>query len=291
MKGKTIVVVIAVVAVAIVVLFKMLSSSDKDRNEPPAKPARVKTNVATPGKIADKSKAKKIARDRRERGANDVSRVKRKIRRHVSSKDQYTSTERRLVDKLQDASDDNDLEKVRTAVAEIMAQKNPELKEEAISTLGFFGKDALTDLMAFLKDPQQSVVDSATDAISLALEELDEEDSEFKAEFISTLLSFDGLCGQEAVDAFVGQLESLGSSNEKLAVQSMVRLIEDEKVDTKVKSRLKEAYEFVTSEAYTTLEAAEKWYLEKEAEEAADAAENDSEDDANDTSDDDDDGI
>ena len=281
MKRKAIVamIVVAVAAVAAVALFKVFSSNDKDRNAPPAKPAIVKTDVATPGAIADKSKAKKRARKHRVRGTNNVSRVKRKIMPRVPIEDPYTLAERRLADKLQDASDDNDLSKVRKAVAEIMSQKNAELKNEAISALGFFGKDALSDLMKFLKDPSLEVVDSATETISSALSELEDEENGFKAEFISTLLSIEGLCGKDAIDTFAGQLESLGSSDEKLAVQTMVQLIEDGKVDKKVKARLKEAYEFVTSEEYTTFEAAEKWWNQKTEEEAAEAAEDSEADD------------
>ena len=131
--------------------------------------------------------------------------------------------------------------------------------------------------MVFLKDSSQEVVDSATDAISSALSELEDEENGFRAEFISKLLSVDGLCGKESIDTFVGQLESIGASDEKLAVQTMVLLIEDDKVGKDAKSRLKEAYEFVTSEEYTTFEAAEKWWNNKTEEEAAEAAKDDAE--------------
>ena len=152
-------------------------------------------------------------------------------------------------------------------------QKNPDLKIEAIDALGFFGKEALSDLLPFLRDAGQDVVDSAVSRISSVLDELEENEKEFKAEFITTMLSMKELCNAEATDQFIGQLESIGSDDEKLAVQMITQLIEGEQIDGIIKARAKEAYEFVTGDAYTTFEAAEKWYAEKVAEEDAEKAE------------------
>ena len=291
MKVKTIVVALAAVAAAAgaLVLFKTPSPADDGRAvEQGERRARKPREGAAPGDSA--ARPARIVSPRRMRlrdATNGVSRVRRK---KLRVEDTYTPQERRLADGLQDASDDNDLEKVRKAVKEIMSQKNPELKVEAISTLGFFGKESLNDLMVFLKDPSQEVVDQAADAISRSLDELEDDEKEFKAEFISSLLSVDGLCSKDNADIFVGQLESIGSSDEKLAVQTIVQLIEDKSVGKGVKARLKEAYEFVTSEEYTTFEAAEKWFEQKVEEEQADAdeAELPAEDTGSDTETDDD---
>ena len=279
---------IALLAIVIVALSMILSSGDEGRVKASTDSIREtvkKANVRTP---ADIIKAGEGGRRRQAGETNGVSRVKRR-RPRVPAVDHYTAEERRLADNLQSAADDSDIGEVRKAVAEIASQKNPELKQEAISALGFFGKDALTDLMAFLKDPDQEVVDSAADTISSALDELEDEENVFKAEFVSTLLSVDGLCSEDAINTLAGLLESIGSSDEKLAVQAMVNLIEDEKVGKGVKSRLKEAYEFVTSEEYTSFEAAEKWYRQKIEEEASETA--DDEDAADDYKNDVEDGV
>ena len=68
----------------------------------------------------------------------------------------------------------------------------------------------------------------------------------------------------------------------------MVNLLEDGKVGKRVKTRLKEAYKFVTGEKYTTFEAADKWYRQKMAEEQEEAAGADESDDDDKKSDDDD---
>ena len=138
---------------------------------------------------------------------------------------------------------------------------------EAINALGFYGKDSLKDLMAFLKDSSREVIDAATDRIALSLEELGEDESDFKVEFISTLLSIDGLCGKDAVERFVGQMEALGAGNAKVVVPALVSLIDGKDAGDFVKAKAKEAYKFVTGEEYTTFEAAEKWYTAKAAEE------------------------
>ena len=188
--------------------------------------------------------------------------------RHVRQvEDPYTPEERKLADTLQDASDENSLGSVRKAVVAIMRQENPELKIDAINALGFYGKDSLKDLMAFLKDSSREVIDAATDRIALSLEELGEDESDFKVEFISTLLSIDGLCGKDAVERFVGQMEALGAGNAKVVVPALVSLIDGKDAGDFVKAKAKEAYKFVTGEKYTTFEAAEKWYNDRVAEE------------------------
>ena len=204
---------------------------------------------------------------------------KKAMRIRVKAEDLYTPEERKLADNLQDASDENSLAGVRKAVSAIMGQKNAELKVEAINALGFYGKDSLQDLMEFLKDPSQEVVDAATDRIALSLEELGAEDNAFRAEFIYTLLSVDGLCGKDAVVRFIGQLETMGSGDEKEAVQTLVSLINGDNIGDVVKTKAKEGYQFVTGEEYTTLEAAEKWYNDKLTEEEQEKQEESDDDD------------
>jgi hypothetical protein len=213
----------------------------------------------------------RAAAGRKARGTNVVARIKRT--RTVRLEDSYTPAERLLADRLQSALDGNRLADVREAVAKMKGQKNPDLKIEAIDALGFFGKEALSDLLPFLRDVSQDVVDSAVSRISSVLDELEENEKEFKADFITTMLSTRGLCNAEATDQFVGQLESIGSDDEKLAVRMIAQLIEGEEIGEKIKARAKEAYAFVTGDAYTTFEAAEKWYAEKVAEEEAEKAE------------------
>ena len=221
------------------------------------------------GAMPDKSKQIPVMRrgeteQKQEEVTRSEDRASKKARRiFVQEEDAYTQEEQKLADNLQAASDDNDLGEIRKAVAKIVTQKNPELKQDAITKLGFFGRDALSDLMAFIKDSDDDVVSAATDAISRALEELDEDEKAFKAEFIATLLSVEGLCSKDAVEGLVGQLESLGSDDDMLAVQTILNLLSDTKVGDVVKTRLREAYGFITSEGYTTAEAAEEWLSQK----------------------------
>ena len=291
MKMKVIVAAAAAVALAVaaVVVSKTFFREGGEVAEGrPEQAGKAKATVPTPEKKSAKAERGEKPRRPVVTAATKAA-LKKKIKKlRGPVEDQYTPSERRLADTLQDASDDNDLGKMREAVKGILAQKNAELKMEAVSALGFFGKDSLTDLMAFLRDSNQEVVESAASAISSALDELDEEENGFRAEFISTLLSVDGLCKRDTADIFVGQLECIGSSDEKLAVQTMVNLLEDGKVGKSVKTRLKEAYKFVTGEKYTTFEAADKWYRQKTAEEQEEAAGADESDDDDKKSDDDD---
>lgn len=267
MKKSAIVVVLSV----LVVVLAIWAVSGLFSGRPVKDPA--------PNPVVEKiSGAKLIAEEKprgRDVGENSGMRKSRRngkdaktVVRHVRQvEDPYTPEERKLADTLQDASDENSLGSVRKAVVAIMRQENPELKIEAINALGFYGKDSLKDLMAFLKDSSREVIDAATDRIALSLEELGEDESDFKVEFISTLLSIDGLCGKDAVERFVGQMEALGAGNAKVVVPTLVSLIDGKDAGDFVKAKAKEAYKFVTGEEYTTFEAAEKWYTAKAAEE------------------------
>ena len=294
MKKSAIVVVLAVLVAALAIWVMLGLFSDRPVEEEPApapapaarriatiKPAAVEKRRAKDAGVGRKGDRKKKAQ-RRDKGADR----KGKRIRIGKVEDTYTPEERKLADRLQDASDEKGLDGVRKAVAAIMGQKNPELKVEAINALGFYGKDSLKDLMEFLKDPSQEVVDAATDRIALSLEELGSDDNAFRAEYIYTLLSVDGLCGKDAVGRFVGQLEAMGSSDGKAAVQTLVSLINGEGVGDVVKTKAKEAYQFVTGEEYTTFDAAEKWYNSKVADEEAEKQDEPEEDEEEESPDD-----
>lgn len=269
---KSVIVIVLTVSVAALAIWVMIGSfTDRPVKEStPKPPPTVEESVAIKPTAVEKLRGRDRGKNngiRKNKRRRDNGEDKKVSRVRIKVEDTYTPEERKLADDLQEASDENGLAGVRKAVAAIMGQKNPELKVEAINALGFYGKDSLKDLMAFLKDSSEEVVDAATDRIALSLEELDDEDNAFRAEFISTLLSIGGLCSKDAVERFVGQLESMGSSDWKVAVQTLSSLINGEDVGDVVKTRAKEAYQFVTGEEYTTIEAAEKWYNDKVAEE------------------------
>ena len=269
MKRSIMLAVACVVAVLAILAARMFMSS-------PAKAPVVEKSANKAAHRRAIPETRPVVRQTRERGreraagTNAAARPRRRTVR-VKIEDSYTRAERALADRLQDASDENSLDAVREAVADIMKQGNPDLKVEAIDALGFYGKDSLTDMMAFLRDKNQTVVDAAVDRIAQALDELQDNENTFKAEFITTLLSTKGLCGKDAVDRFVGILEAFGSGDEKLAVQTIVFVLEGDDVAEDVKARVKEAYKFVTTEDYTTFEEAEKWFSDKAAEEQMDA--------------------
>ena len=276
MKPKTIlagaVVVAAAVAVA-AILFKLLIYGD-DGDIVATDEVRQEKSVGEESGATALSA--NIVNRRKARGTNAVSRLKQRVRRvrlSVPIEDPYTPEERRLADDLQSATDENDLDAVRKEVEKIKKLGSADLKSEAMDALAFFGRSALSDLMQFVKDKDQEVIDVAADKIAFVLDEMEEEDNKFKTEVLSTLLSFDGLCSEDAIETFVGQLESIGSGDELLAVQTLVDLIDSGTVGENVKKRAKEAYEFVTGEEYTDFKKAERWFAEKADELAAEKAE------------------
>ena len=157
-----------------------------------------------------------------------------------------SGADRRLAEGVQAALDDEDVEAVRRL---------------AVEALEWFGEKALGDLTPFLADADGDVKEAAMGAVEQALAQM--EDERAKIAYVEAVASVPGACTADGLEMLAGQLR--GVDDEAAAVAAAARVIASG-ADPAAVAAMREVYEFLTGEAYTTPEAAERWRAEKAAE-------------------------
>lgn len=166
-----------------------------------------------------------------------------------------TPQERALATRIEKALDEERLEDAVACAKEALASKNPEVRQAMVDTLGWFGEKALPELTPFLADPDEDVRDSAMNEWSMAVSQIENE-----AEKLGVVeLAMNVLTDEDALEDISGEYIGV---DEKLAVESLVRLIEANGSAAGV-AKAKETYEFVTGDEWTSSAAAAKWIAEE----------------------------
>lgn len=160
----------------------------------------------------------------------------------------------KTMDEIQSALDDESLDAIRKLAAMALSSSTAEVRQKAVDALGWFGKDALAELLPFLADADEDVRSSAMGAVEHALSQVENEG--MKARYIEMLVNVNGACSEDGLAMLSGQLNGLSDSS--LAVATAVRIIQANPGEAAVEE-MKEVYQFHTNEDYTTPEAAEKW--------------------------------
>ena len=173
------------------------------------------------------------------------------------SDSEFTATERKTVDRIQSALDDDDLGKLKEELGAASASTNAAVRTKAVEALNWFGNKALPELTPFLADSDEEVSSAAMDAVVQALNVAEDKE---KLTYIESILSVKGACSKDGVTMLCGELNGL--QDEVGAMAAIVRIIADD-LNPEANDALKESYKFITGEDYTTVEAAQKWIDEK----------------------------
>lgn len=169
--------------------------------------------------------------------------------------DDLSPAEQTLKDAIEKALDDENVTAARTLAAQAMIASNVEIRRAMVDTLGWFGVKALPELTPFLADPDEEVRDSAMNEWSMAISEIEDDGEKLGV----VELAMHVLTDEDALDNISG--EYIGA-DEKMAVESLLRVIEAEGSETGIE-KAKETYEFVTGEEFVDRAAAEKWIAEE----------------------------
>lgn len=263
-------VVLVIVALAVAALLWMLHGQDpaSEGNQTTAKSSLIQ-DAASAKKSLRKNAAKaKTAKAMAQKGP--AQKDKRAFRR-MPVADNYSPEDRKLADAVQAALDDDDLEQARKAVAEAMKSENPEVRQEAVDALGWFGDKALVDLTKAISDKDENVAESARSHVEDALMGIEDDDRAFvlAAEYLKLFAE-----DENAVTMFAGVLSSAGSriidpddadSAEDVAKAKGNRAgIVDVVAEMigkggKLAEKGRELYEEIVGEEWTDRAAAEKW--------------------------------
>ena len=164
----------------------------------------------------------------------------------------YPQEEQELMAAAEKAIELDDLEMARALAASALDSPNQELRESVVDALGWFGEDAMAELLPFMADSDEDVADTAKSHWMSALQEVD--DDGVKAGIIEmsmkAITDVDML--EDVADEFIG-------IDELAAVQVVVNLIEEGGASA---DAAKEVYNSITGEDWSDVDAAEEWLQE-----------------------------
>ena len=163
--------------------------------------------------------------------------------------------DRRLMDAIEQGRDDDDLERLVKLIPDVTASTNAEVRAELVDAIGWFDVQGMNHLLPFMADSDEDVRESAIDNWTSALDEV--EDEKTRANMIGAVMQV--LTDEDALESMSSGLIDM---DEKIALQTLVDVIEGGKASPEGVAAAREQYEFLTGDEYTTIEAANQWLEE-----------------------------
>lgn len=248
---KTKIKFIAFIAVAALCVMLALVVHKGDGNRPKEVPQAMKGEAKRPGRVTPRT-GRKLSRGN---GAKRLAKPVLPVMDDDEEDDGFTPEERALSKRIEEALDEEDLKKAVACAKEALNCPNAEVRQSMVDTLGWFGVKGLPELTPFLADADEDVRDSAMNAWSMALSDIDDE-----AEKLGVVeMAMGVLTNEDALEDISG--EYIGA-DEKLAIESLLRIIEGGGSAQGIE-KAKETYEFVTGDEFAGRAAAEKWIAEE----------------------------
>ena len=170
---------------------------------------------------------------------------------------ELSAEDERRINEIQTALDEEKLSDVKSLAEKLIDHPSAAVRQKAVEALQWFGAKALDTLTPYLADADEDVRTTAMDAVEQSL--LQMEDEKAKLDYIESLFQVRGACDEDGLAMLGGQLKGL--SDGAAVVAAAVRVIEANR-DPAAAKEMREVYEFVTGEPYTTPDAAQKWLQE-----------------------------
>ena len=171
------------------------------------------------------------------------------------AEDDMSPEDRRLMDAIDKGRDEDDLELLVKVIPAVSASTNAEVRAELVDAIGWFDVKGMNHLLPFMADPDDDVRESAIDNWTSALGEV--EDEKMRAQMVGAVMQV--LTDQDALESMVNELIDM---DERVALQTLVDVIEGGKAAPQGVAVAREQYEFLTGEEYTNLDAANQWLAE-----------------------------
>lgn len=264
-----IVIAAAVVAVAVVVAFLLLKGQGKEepkakvRNAPKAergngavkstrKPYLTQKNAAT---SAVKYPTKSTGNKKRPGGmkAGRIGGTGDEVYTDSDGKP-YPPADQKIMAAADAAIENDDLEGARSLAEAALKSDNADLKEKVVEALGWFGEAAMAELTPFMSDANEEVAKAATDNWVDALQNMD--DDGVKAGVVE--MSLKSIRNKDILEVVADEL--VGLDDHLAAVQAIANVMEGDSSPAAEAAR--EAYETITGEKWSGVDAAEKWLQE-----------------------------
>lgn len=199
-------------------------------------------------RAAELSEAAKEARDERLQNREESRLLEKVI---TMLQEELSEPEKVYLKQLKEALESDDNKQIIAVARLAVKSGSKEVKEKAIDALGWVGPDALPELTEFLMDEDEDVVMAAIDKWEEAIRECEEE-----ADIINnTMLGMMAIRDEAACDYLSMNLIKSGEAS--LAVEAIVQLMQCD--NTACHSPAKEAYEWITNQEWTGVDAAKAW--------------------------------
>ena len=205
------------------------------------RPATVRSVTNKTGRIA-----KIVAGGRLGAGGDDVFRDE--------NGKAYPEKEQALMRQALAVIENDDLDGARALAEKAVDSDNAELRAMVVDALSWFGQSALAELTGYMSDADEGVAGEARSCWMRALQEI--EDDGLKAGVVE--LALNELKNREILDDVVNELVGI---DELAAVQVLANVIVDGE-NSKAVPAAKEAYNSITGEDWSGVDAAEAWLQE-----------------------------
>lgn len=167
----------------------------------------------------------------------------------------FPKVDQEIMTRLDAAFEADDLEEIRAVADAALASRTVEVRENVVNALGWYGSKTLVEMTPFLSDNNEDVAQQAHDEWMAALQEMDEDST--KAAVIEMTLY--ALSDKDMLDDVAGELVGI---DELAAIQVIANVMEN---GGSAVPYATEAYENITGEEWTGVDAAEAWLQENYA--------------------------
>jgi len=195
--------------------------------------------------------------------------------------------DRKRAEALQEALDNEDFSATAKAAKEALRSENPEIRQNAVEALGWFGAEALPELTTCMADADEDVRNAAANLWELAVQELESPAEQLPVVMAAfgalkdedQLTSLGGILGGAALQWIDGEEDAGEVAKRRLSVvQGLVDIIEGEGCDPRNVAAAKQAFEDVCGHEWISFEEAGRYLEDPEgydpqAEPTADTAE------------------
>jgi len=168
----------------------------------------------------------------------------------VDERTDLAPADRETLKTVEKAMEDENYKILRAVVPAAIKSPSAEVRSETVDALGWFGEKTMDDLLPFMADADEDIAASALNHWTSALGDI--EDDKRKCALVENVMQV--LKNEDALESLVTELNNC---EDLLALRSVVKLIHcDNPAAVKV---AREHYEFMTGEAFTTMDAANAW--------------------------------
>jgi len=181
---------------------------------------------------------------------------------HLTGKDKQNA------EAVQKALDANDLKATVRAATVALKSENPEVRQNAVEALGWFGAEALPELTACMADNNDDVRQSAVNLWEQAAQEIESPAEQLPVVMAAfgtltdeeQLTSLGGLLSGAALQYIDGENDETLAAEKRLSVvQELVDIIEGENVNLNNVKAAKEVYNDITGHEWRGFDEAERY--------------------------------